>query len=562
MAAFETEQLTVREIFSDDHVFRFPLYQRPYRWEQHHAETFLNDLLTAGEGASRVDEIPPYFIGSIVLVKNGDARKRMVIDGRQRLTTIALLLAVLRDLERKPEHRNELHEMLFDAESEINAIPSGPRLQVEGEDGAGLMRWAIEKGATAHGPEEEDDVSERVERVAEIVRLFRQRVMGLNDEARTRLRDFLVRRCEAVAVVTSDEEQGLRIFQVLNTRGLPLSEVDLIKPDLLATLDAEGQRAALERWDEAESALGSEGMNKLLRALFVIHARRMPSDDPKKFHEEFVLLARQRDVKALTLEQIPAYADLLSLVERGELPCSDLARDPNLLLQGLRWLGWSSEDWLPVALEILMRAGEDEDKAYRWLQGLERVCYAFFILKSNERSSRQARREVFMKALNDLGLERDPVREGGALTLLGEERRRLLETLRRPIEAPYQRRALLQRLEVALSAGRLHPKLNEASLEHVLPYKTRNSEWAKLFPHGAHRECLNLLGNMVLLNKKRNVSIGNKGFAEKKKVIFRNGRQRFFETAKDLRGAEEWTASVIRARTVDMVKVLAGSLGV
>ena len=555
--AFETEQLDVEDLFSDAYVFKFPLYQRPYRWGTQHAEALVNDLLDACGDGGGIDTLPAYFIGSIVLVRQSE-REHLVIDGRQRLTTIAILLGVMRDLERRESERRELRDMLFDEERKVAGTPAGPRLDVKGVDGDCLNEWVMTDGATARGVDEVGDVPDRVAAVIEIISLLRQRLLGLDEAQRTRLRDFLIRRCEVVAVITSDENQGLRIFQILNTRGLPLSDVDLIKPDVLTPLSREEQEAAIRNWDEAEMALGADGMSRLLRALYVIYARRMPSDDPKKFHEEFITAVAARGHQKVVLEDIPAYGDLLVQIEEGEIP-SEGDADPNRLMLALNWLNWTSEDYMPVALEILMRCGDDIAKAYRWLQGLDRTCYSFFILKNTERSSREARREVFLKALNDLSLGRDPTRESGPLYLIPEDRRRIIDSLKGPIDMPHQRRALLQRLELA-STKSTHPKIDEATCEHVLPCRIkRSSNWAKTFDNRSHREHVNLLGNLVLLNKRQNELAGNKSYEEKKRMLFRSNRQRFFESAKDLRQFDEWTPAVIRERTLALAGRLASA---
>jgi hypothetical protein len=555
--AFDTEQFVVRDLFSDDYVFKFPLYQRPYRWGVQHAEALLNDILEAAGTEGKVDDLPPYFIGSIVLVKQVE-RYHLVIDGRQRLTTIAILLAVLRDLEKDSDDRDDLHEMLFDQEAEVHNIPPGPRLSISGVDGAGLMKWVIVNGATQRKPTDHDVVPERVELVVDVVGLFRHRLTAMESEQRRRLRDFLIRRCELVAVITPDENQGLRIFQVLNTRGLPLSDVDLIKPDLLTPLGEDQLERATQVWDDAETALGADGMSRLLRALYVIYARKMPPDDPKKFHEDFLAAARHRDLARVTLSDLPTYGDILGQIEQGDLPI-DGNQDCNLLLRGLGWLGWTSEDYLPLAMEMLARSGDDMGRAYRWLRGLDRTCFKFFILKNSDKSSRDARREVFLKALNDLSLDRDPSRESGPLDLIPEERRRIVDSLNKPIETPFQRRALLQRLEAALTPGNVHPKLDEASCEHVLPVRTWRTKWNNTFDDRSHREHVNLLGNLVLLNRRHNELAGNKSYFDKKRILFKSNRQRFFETAKELRTYEEWTPEVIRIRTKSMAGTLAAA---
>src|SRR5579859_3208126 len=93
----------IRKIFSDDFVFTIPLYQRAYAWTTEESEELLQDLFTAiNSSEGTVDDLPPYFLGSIVLIK-GDEPDAQVVDGQQRLTTLIMLLATLRSLV-KPEY--------------------------------------------------------------------------------------------------------------------------------------------------------------------------------------------------------------------------------------------------------------------------------------------------------------------------------------------------------------------------------------------------------------------------------------------------------------------------
>src|ERR1700730_18209052 len=88
----------IRKIFCDDFVFTIPLYQRAYAWTTEESEELLQDLLTAmNNNDGTVDDLPPYFLGSIVLIK-GDEPDAQVVDGQQRLTTLIMLLAVLRNV--------------------------------------------------------------------------------------------------------------------------------------------------------------------------------------------------------------------------------------------------------------------------------------------------------------------------------------------------------------------------------------------------------------------------------------------------------------------------------
>ena len=96
--AIAAHEQPVSRIFSDDYVFRIPGYQRPYAWTTEQAQDLFDDLVAFMEAHSgrAIDEMPPYFLGSIVLIKQETAPDADVIDGQQRLTTLTLLLSAIR----------------------------------------------------------------------------------------------------------------------------------------------------------------------------------------------------------------------------------------------------------------------------------------------------------------------------------------------------------------------------------------------------------------------------------------------------------------------------------
>src|SRR5688572_6147264 len=74
-----------------------PVFQRDYSWSETHCEQLWKDVLQiATDPADR-----GHFLGSVVYVSTGDSAagftRWLLIDGQQRLTTLTLLLAALRD---------------------------------------------------------------------------------------------------------------------------------------------------------------------------------------------------------------------------------------------------------------------------------------------------------------------------------------------------------------------------------------------------------------------------------------------------------------------------------
>jgi uncharacterized protein with ParB-like and HNH nuclease domain len=87
----------IARIFSSEYVFKIPAYQRPYAWTTEQARELLDDLIEFMKARpGEIDEMPPYFLGSIVLIKTDTLPDSDVVDGQQRLTTLTLLLSVIR----------------------------------------------------------------------------------------------------------------------------------------------------------------------------------------------------------------------------------------------------------------------------------------------------------------------------------------------------------------------------------------------------------------------------------------------------------------------------------
>src|ERR1700730_6320479 len=96
--AIHGAEYPIKKVFSDDFVFTIPLYQRAYSWTTEQSEELLQDLLRAMDSEEEaIDDLAPYFLGSIVLIK-GEESDSQVIDGQQRLSTLTMLLSVLRSL--------------------------------------------------------------------------------------------------------------------------------------------------------------------------------------------------------------------------------------------------------------------------------------------------------------------------------------------------------------------------------------------------------------------------------------------------------------------------------
>jgi len=93
-------------------------YQREYRWEAKQVRELIDDLsdmfleeYETGISRSSVADFPHYFLGSIIISQRGG--KSFIVDGQQRLTSLTLLLIVLRNLQLDREDAVQIDDLIF-----------------------------------------------------------------------------------------------------------------------------------------------------------------------------------------------------------------------------------------------------------------------------------------------------------------------------------------------------------------------------------------------------------------------------------------------------------------
>ena len=118
------------KIFSNDFAFSIPAYQRPYAWTEEQAGELLSDFRAfLSDSAGPIQNVNPYFLGSIVLIKNEDLPEADVVDGQQRLTTLTILLAAIRHVV--PEsYSNEITKYIYEQGNMIEGTPNRYRLRL------------------------------------------------------------------------------------------------------------------------------------------------------------------------------------------------------------------------------------------------------------------------------------------------------------------------------------------------------------------------------------------------------------------------------------------------
>lgn len=548
----------IRKIFSDDFVFTIPLYQRAYSWTTEQSEELYQDLLTAMEGGDKpTDDISPYFLGSIVIIK-GDEPDAQVIDGQQRLTTLTMLLSAIRSLI-SSNFAESLTSFLSEKGNIITGTPERHRLKLRERDAKFFQTYIQEKGGIEALQELQDSQLPESQRNIRANTLgFIRELKKLSDAQLTALTQFIINRCFLIVVAVSspDLDAVYRIFAVLNSRGLNLSYPDILKADLVSLIPSNKQDEYATKWEEMETMLGTEEFENLFFHLRAIFSKKRQS---KGMIEEFNQYVRprfstpQEFIDTILFPYAHAFNNILKTNYNQGSPAK--AKEINAMFKWLNYLDHAQ--WTPPALYYFVKNHRKQpDLVLRFLADLERLVISFMVC----RVPPYKRIDRYCELLYAIDAEEDLFNPESPLQLTSKERFEFLRVLDGDIYLlHYPCRYVLLRLDTKLSERVASYDHQTVTIEHVLPQRPApDSEWVQAFPSREIRQkYVHRLGNLVLLSQGKNMKAENFDFEDKKQRYFlsKDGISPFALTTQVL-GFHTWTPATIEQRQGQLITAL------
>ncbi len=349
----EAHEFRIGEILSDKYRFTIPRYQRPYAWTIDEARELLDDLMLAALSGSSLADTDPYFLGSIVLVKSDDSADAEVIDGQQRLTTLTILLSVIRNFV--PEvYATSLDGRIFQKGDPIKQIVDRPRLKLRQQD-----QWFFEQHVQSRVQDGLhtlviDSLPESQRNLVENARLYHERLGELTPEECVRLVQFIDQHTYLVVVATQDFDSAYRIFAVLNERGLDLTHTDILKSEVVGRIPPADHDAYLTRWEAEEADLGRAEFGELFSHIRMVFARTRARESILKEFRTSVL-SRFPDGREFIDKVLVPLSDAYEIVTHASYKATEGAEAVNQLLVWLNKL--DDFDWIPPCDQLRPTAG-------------------------------------------------------------------------------------------------------------------------------------------------------------------------------------------------------------
>ncbi|GAA8488259.1 DUF262 domain-containing protein [Helicobacter pylori] len=258
MAKIESEDSLLQDILKDKLYYQIPIYQRPYQWTEENCEKLLDDLFFNYEDDRESD----YFCGSLVLIaisEDSKVKTYDVVDGQQRLSTFILLAKVLATLysERLDPEYQEFLQASWSDRHENKKKKKKKRLDFELVVSSAKKDFqdALDFFDDLDASKGEDSKSNAPSKSKNSYLknaiylknyLEKKEIEDINDFI-----EWLYSNVVFITITCPDADKALRIFNVLNARGLALNATDIFKGELLKELTEEKEQEELAtRWED------------------------------------------------------------------------------------------------------------------------------------------------------------------------------------------------------------------------------------------------------------------------------------------------------------------------
>ena len=205
-----------------------PPYQRSYAWTEKNITQLFRDLSTA-----LVEQEQEYFLGSIVLIDSTGDRPS-VVDGQQRLATITMLIAAIRDyFDEKGDQRAQDVERGYLLNIDLRTQEPAAKLRLNDTDNDFFFKRILTKPTDPKRKEKPTKEShDRIVEGAHLAVMQVKRIADSTNDPSSRLIDwieYISTKARVIRIQVPDSANAFRIFETLNDRGLRLALSDLLK---------------------------------------------------------------------------------------------------------------------------------------------------------------------------------------------------------------------------------------------------------------------------------------------------------------------------------------------
>lgn len=539
-------------IASEDYFYQIPIYQRPYSWDKDNLSQLVSDLIDAyRNNKDENDSDEQYFCGSIVLVENTNDARYDVIDGQQRLTTFIILFCVLRDFFSEKLEAKAKDYMNLSIKDKYESKKEKLKLLTDEDNQNNFLQEVIKEIKVP------DKKKKSKNKYSENALFLKELIDEHFSSVDSDLNDFIEWLFESVVmtkIIVESQDIAIKIFNVLNDRGMPLSSVDILKSNLMSPLSEEEKNTFKREWDFIKNDLENSDLD--FYALFILYLYYIKPSNPKHSLHKELLSQFEKDKNTNALKFIydlkkfaQNYKEILAGKDKYIYCLRYLKHDVywKSILTSAKYIGYS--DYHELARILLAYYYQT------WISGgtISRIKQTSFniLTKVKDNEPVENIKKIIKENLDKFNTTSAYRHAIESDSIYGQK---YVKEILLMIEYFLEDESKLSFIE---SNNKIH-------IEHVLPQTIdERDDWRKKFTSEEIEEYKNSIGNLTLLSGRKNTQAQNYDF-EKKKQIYKNSDNvtTSFELTKRISEKSEWTPKVIDERREELVNQLASVIDI
>ncbi|WRB48819.1 DUF262 domain-containing protein [Helicobacter pylori] len=556
--------------------YQIPTYQRPYQWTEENCEKLLDDLFFNYENDRESD----YFCGSLVLIaisEDSKAKIYDVVDGQQRLSTFILLAKVLATLYPVDDKCQGYLQGSWIDRHEYRGKKKKKRLDFDlvGSNAKKDFQEALDffddlDASKGEGSKSNDPSKGKNSYLKNAIclknYLEKKEIEDINDFI-----EWLYSNVVFITITCPDADKALRIFNVLNARGLPLNATDIFKGELLKKLTEEKEQEELAtRWENLRQKCLDNGF--AMETLFSQHLTYLnPVTSKEKMEKRLVTWFK--NLNKTPLEYLKgvedfynAYCEVLEMQDRYA-----------------HLLSYKDDDYLCVILcTSLLHRYSDQD-----IETLKKLLVKFYYQDWVAGKTKSTRGQTCCNIINALkekkniddiiSIVKEYLNEKNITQYFKENLQdsnlytKFYFTNNKTPKKNSWLKPILILVEYFMNDDD-RPKCIQMDknlhVEHILPQNPDpSSQWVKDFNEEERERYTHSLANLTLLGGTKNSQASNLDFKDKKKIYMgeeiRLSKKRPFkvmtcyDTTKYIaHHYTEWTPKSLEKRKEELIKII------
>lgn len=554
--------------------YQIPDYQRPYQWTEKNCEKLLDDLFSSYEYYKGSG----YFCGSLVLIvintdSETNAETYDIVDGQQRLSTFILLakvLATLYDKDLNPTSRELLEKSLGDIDGEKRERLHFNAMGLNAKDD---FVYALEHFNDSQASKNKNNKNNYLKNAVCLKNYLKEKeIKDINDFIK-----WLYFKVVFIKTTCPNVSMALRIFSVLNARGLPLHAIDVFKVELLKKLaNKKDQEEFVSRWSALhQKCSGNESK----------FPKRKENKREKNATEtlfSWYLTYLNPVTSGKSMEE--RLADQFERLNKPPLEYFKGVEDfYNAYCKVLEMQDWhahllsylASDFWRIILCTSILHHYSDQD-----IEALKELLVKFYYqnwVATREEPKKQTNCNI-IKALK----EKQSVESIASIVKEYLDYHKITQNFREKLKDDhlYEKhkkasknswlRPILILVEYSISDDPRPKRIekDDFHVEHILPQNPDpSSQWVKDFSEEERELYMHSLANLTLLGGTKNAQASNLDFKEKKKIymgeeIKLNKKKPFrvmtcYKMTIDIAHKyAEWTPKSLEKRKEELIKII------